>query len=60
MHFPCGLERLSEAQRTGMLRSLCRECPCVQLPRLAHDQEAVHSLNEYWPTLARHGRPDNV
>jgi hypothetical protein len=43
-HFLCAIERLSEAQRTELFRSLCRDCPRLQHPRLAHDQQAVNAL----------------
>jgi hypothetical protein len=44
-HFLCAMERLSEIQRTELLRQLCRDCPRLQHPRLAHDPQAVNSLS---------------
>jgi hypothetical protein len=43
-HFLCVMERLYEIQRTELLRELCRDCPRLQHPRLAHDPQAVNSL----------------
>ena len=42
--FLCGLERLSEPRRVELLRSLCRDCPRLEHPRLAHDQTSVAAL----------------
>ncbi len=39
--FLCGIERLSEPQRTELFRALCRECPRLHHPRLNHDQTGV-------------------
>lgn len=39
--FLCGIERLSEPRRVELLRSLCRDCPRLEHPRLAHDQTSV-------------------
>lgn len=44
MHFLCAIERLSETQRAGLFRKLCRDCPRLQHARLAHDPQAVNSL----------------
>jgi len=44
-HFLCAMERLSEIQRTELLRKLCRDCPRLQHPRLVHDPQAVNSLS---------------
>lgn len=43
-YFLCSMERLSEIQRTGLLRELCRDCPRLLHPRLAHDAQAVNTL----------------
>jgi len=43
-HFLCGMERLSEAQRKQLLSELCRDCPRLQHPRLAHDPIVINSL----------------
>jgi len=43
--FLCGLERLSEEQRTALLRHICRDCARLQDPRLAHDGRSVSALS---------------
>lgn len=43
-HFLCAMERLSEAQRMELLRNLCRDCPRLAHPRLAHDPQVMNSL----------------
>lgn len=35
------MERLSEAQRTALLRDLCRDYPRLTHPRLAHDPQVI-------------------
>lgn len=42
--FVCGLERLSEANRSDFLRKICRHCPRLQDARLAHDPRALNGL----------------
>jgi hypothetical protein len=44
--FLCGLERLNEQERSGLLRHFCRECPRLQDPRLAHDVPSLNVLNK--------------
>jgi hypothetical protein len=44
-NFLCALERLFEDQRMILLRKLCRDCPRIEHPRVAHDQQAVNTLN---------------
>lgn len=39
--FLSGVERLPEAGRTNLLRSLCRHCPRLEDPRISHDKQAV-------------------
>jgi hypothetical protein len=42
----CALERLSEPQRMGVLRKLCRDCPRLQHPRVAQDPQVIRSLSD--------------
>ena len=42
--FVCGLERLTESQRSKFLRSICRRCPRLDAPEIAHDLRAVQAL----------------
>jgi hypothetical protein len=39
-----GLERLSELERTNLLRQFCRDCFRLNDPRLAHDPQSVSTL----------------
>jgi hypothetical protein len=42
--FLCGLERLSESERAGLLRGLCRDCFRLPDGRLAHDAQSLGAL----------------
>lgn len=48
-HFLCAMERLSELHRMSLLRELCRDCPRLDHPRLAHDQKAISALKSLIP-----------
>jgi len=43
-NFLCVFERLTETDRILILRELCRPCPRLEHPRLAHDAEALNRL----------------
>jgi len=43
-NFLCVCERLTETDRILILRELCRPCPRLDHPRLAHDTEALNRL----------------
>lgn len=43
--FLCGLERLTETERTKFLGRLCRPCPRLHDPQIAHDPGAVQALS---------------
>jgi hypothetical protein len=40
----CCLERLNLSQRAALLQQICRDCPRIDDPRLAHDQQTVTVL----------------
>lgn len=42
--FLSGLERLSQSERTNLLRQFCRNCFRLNDPRLAHDPQSVNAL----------------
>lgn len=48
-YFLCVMERLPELHRLNVLRELCRDCPRLDHPRLAHDQQAVSALKSLIP-----------
>jgi hypothetical protein len=43
-NFLSALERLSETDRSLLLREVCRPCPRLEHPRLAHDTETLSRL----------------
>jgi hypothetical protein len=43
-NFLCVFERLTETERILILREICRPCPRLEHPRLAHDAEALSRL----------------
>ena len=43
-NFLCVFERLTETERILILREICRPCPRLEHPRLAHDAEALIRL----------------
>ena len=53
--FLCVFERLTETERILILREICRPCPRLEHPRLAHDAEALtrkfhapHKMPTFW------------